>query len=152
MSAAPRTYLSSSSGSRRRGPRPRRHACQPQHARSPHRRRSAVRAHPRAPTASPVKEDPLPDHPLLLIYAAFAAILTALVAALATRVQLLPDVIDLSIIPTGSGLGSLIFVLYGAVCRFDHDRVGRLALLGTVLGGGVTAIAVVIALLADVVS
>jgi hypothetical protein len=92
------------------------------------------------------------DQPLLLVYAAFAAILTAIVAGIATRVQLLPDVIDLSIIPTGSGLGSLIFVFYGALRRFGPDRIGRLALLGTVLGGGVTAIAVVIALVADVLS
>jgi hypothetical protein len=41
----------------------------------------------------------------------------AVVAALATRVQLLPDVIDISIIPTGSGVGSLIFVFYGALRR-----------------------------------
>lgn len=94
----------------------------------------------------------MPDQPLLLVYAAFAAILTATVAAVATRVQLLPDLIDLSIIPTGSGLGSLIFVLYGALRCFGPDRIGRLALLGTVLGGGVTAIAVMIALLADVLS
>ena len=66
--------------------------------------------------------------------------------------QLLPYVIDLSILPTGSGLGSQMFVLYGAVRRFDHDRIGRLALPGTVLGEGVTAIAVAIALLADVLS
>ena len=41
----------------------------------------------------------MPDQPLLLVYGAFAAILTAIVAAIATRVQLLPDVIDLSFIP-----------------------------------------------------
>ena len=34
------------------------------------------------------------DHPLVLVYAALAAIVTAVVAAIATRVQLLPDVID----------------------------------------------------------
>jgi hypothetical protein len=94
----------------------------------------------------------MPAQPLLLVYGAFAAIFTAIVAAIATRVQLLPDVIDLSIIPTGSGLGSLIFVLYGALRRFGPDRIGRLSLLGTVLGSGATAIAVVIALLADVLS
>jgi hypothetical protein len=92
----------------------------------------------------------MPDQSLLLVYGAFAAILIAVVAAVATRVQLLPDVIDLWIIPTG--LGSLVFVFYGALRHFGPDRLGRLALLGTVLGGGVTAIAVVIALLADVLS
>jgi hypothetical protein len=94
----------------------------------------------------------MPDHPLLLVYGAFAAILTAIVAAIATRVQLLPDVIDLSFIPTGSGIGSLILVLYGALRRLDPDRIGRLALLGTLIGGVGTAGFVLIALLAEVLS
>jgi hypothetical protein len=51
----------------------------------------------------------------MLVYAALAAIVTAVVAAIATRVQLLPDVIDVSIILTGSGLGSLVLVSYGAL-------------------------------------
>ena len=55
------------------------------------------------------------DHPLTLIYAVFAAILTAVVAAIATRVQLLPEVIDLSLIPTGAGLGSLMLVGFGVL-------------------------------------
>jgi SAM-dependent methyltransferase len=92
----------------------------------------------------------MPHDPLLLVYAALATIATAIVAALATRVQLLPDVIDVSIILTGSGLGSLVLVAYGALRRFGPDRIGRLALLGTLLGGGATALAVAIALLADV--
>lgn len=66
--------------------------------------------------------------------------------------QLLPDAIDVSIILTGSGLSSLIFVVYGALRRFDPDRIGRLALLGTVLGGIGTAAFVAIVLLADVLS
>ena len=49
--------------------------------------------------------------------------LAVIVAAFATRVQLLPDVIDISIIPTGSGVMSLVFVPYGAVRRLDPDRV-----------------------------
>jgi hypothetical protein len=89
----------------------------------------------------------MPHDPLLLVYAALAAIATALVAAIATRVQLLPDVIDASIILTGSGLSSL-----GALRRFDPDRIGRLALLGTVLGALGTAAFVAIVLLADVLS
>jgi hypothetical protein len=72
--------------------------------------------------------------------------------SIATRVQLLPDAIDVSIILTGSGLSSLIFVVYGALRRFDPDRIGRLALLGTVLGGIGTAAFVAIVLLADVLS
>ena len=93
----------------------------------------------------------MPDHPLILVYASLAAIVTAVIAAIATRVQLLPDVIDLSLIPTGSGLGSLALA-YGAARRFEPERLGRLSLLGTLAGGLVTAGAVVIALLADVLS
>jgi hypothetical protein len=89
---------------------------------------------------------------LLLIYGALAAIITTVAAALATRVQLLPDVIDLSFIPTGSGIGSLMLVFYGAVRQFDPDRIARLALLGTLLGGVATAAIVLLALLADVLS
>ena len=94
----------------------------------------------------------MPDHPLILVYAALAAILTAVIAAIATRVQLLPDVIDLSFIPTGSGIGSLILVFYGALRRFEPERLSRLALLGTLAGGAITATIVAIALLADVLS
>jgi hypothetical protein len=48
----------------------------------------------------------LHDHPLILICATLIAVATAVVAAIATRVQLLPEVIDLSLIPTGSGLAA----------------------------------------------
>jgi len=94
----------------------------------------------------------MPDQPLLLLYGALAAILTATLAPIATRVQLLPDVIDLSFIPTGSGIDSLICVLYGASRHLDPDRIGRLALLGTLVGGTGTAGFVLIALIADVLS
>lgn len=92
------------------------------------------------------------DHPFLLLFGVLAAIFTAVVGAIATRIQLLPNVIDLSFIPTGSGVGSLILVFYGALRRFDPDRIGRLALLGTLLGGVGTAALVLVALLADVSS
>ena len=92
------------------------------------------------------------DHPLIVVYAALAAIIAAVVAAIATRVQLLPEVVDLSLIPTGAGLGSLLLVGYGAVRRFEHERIGRLALLGTLVGGVTTAAGVLIAWLVDVLS
>jgi hypothetical protein len=92
------------------------------------------------------------DHPMLLIYAALAAIATALAAGLAARVQLLPDVIDLSLIPTGAGLGSLLLVAYGALRRYPPERIGRLAMLGTLLGGVATAATMLIAWLVDVLS
>jgi hypothetical protein len=66
-------------------------------------------------------------------------------AALAARVQLLPDVIDLSIIPTGAGLGSLLACAVGSACRFDADRLGRVALFGTLFGAGATAVGMVLA-------
>jgi hypothetical protein len=93
----------------------------------------------------------MPDHPLRPI-AAVIAILGALAAALASRVQLLPDVIDLSLVPTGAGLGSLVLVACGALCRLPPDRIGRMSLLGTLLGGFVTAIGVLIAWLAEILS
>lgn len=92
------------------------------------------------------------DHPLVLIYAALAAITTTVAAAIATRVQLLPEVLDLSFIPTGWGVISLMFIAYGAMRRFHPDRIARLALLGTLLGGLGTAVFVLLALLADVLS
>jgi len=94
----------------------------------------------------------MPDHPLIFVYAALAAIITAIVAAIATRVQLLPDVIDLSLIPTGAGLGSLVLVSYGALRRVKHERIERLALLGTLVGGVTNAAGVLIAWLVDVLS
>jgi hypothetical protein len=81
-----------------------------------------------------------------------AALGSMAVGALATRVQVLPDVIDISFIPTGAGVGSLGFALYGAVRRFGPDRIGRLTLLGTLLGGGLTAAGLAIGLLVDVLS
>jgi hypothetical protein len=89
----------------------------------------------------------MPHDPFVVVCGALAAILTAVLAAIATRVQLLPDVIDISFIPTGAGLGSLILVFYGALRRFDPDRIGRLAVLGTLAGGLGTATFVLIALL-----
>ena len=94
----------------------------------------------------------MPDHPLIFVYAALATIVTCVVEAIATRVQLLPDVIDLSLIPTGAGLGSLLLVGYGALRRFEPERIGRLALFGTLVGDVATAAGVLIAWLVDVLS
>ncbi len=92
------------------------------------------------------------EHPLILIYLTLTAIVTAVTAAVATRVQVLPDVIDLTLIPTGSGFGSLSLVTYAAIRRFEPERIGRLSLLGTLVGGGATTGTIAIALLADVLS
>lgn len=94
----------------------------------------------------------MPDHILILLCGALIGSAVAIVAGLATRVQLLPDVIDVSFIPTGSGIASLALVAYGAARRFEPDRLGRLALLGTLIGGLGTAASLSIFALADVLS
>jgi hypothetical protein len=90
------------------------------------------------------------DHLLALIYGLLAAAATAVIAAIATRVRLLPEVIDISIIPTIAGTASIAFTTYGAMRRFDPDRIARLSLLGTVVGtiGGTGGL--LIAVLIDV--
>ena len=82
----------------------------------------------------------------------FAAIVAVIAGAVATRVRLLPEVIDVSIIPTGAGLGSLGFAVYGALRRYEPDRIGRLTLLGTLLGAAGTVLGLVLALILDVLS
>ena len=76
----------------------------------------------------------------------------AVAAALAVQVRLLPEIIDISSIPTGAGLGSLAATFYGALLRFDADRLGRLALFGTLVGGAATTAVLILALLLDVLS
>ena len=73
-------------------------------------------------------------------------------AALAVEVRLLPEVIDVSTIPTGAGLGSLGAAFYVAARQFDADRLGRLALLGTLAGGAITTVGLLLALMLDVLS
>lgn len=90
------------------------------------------------------------DHVLALIYGTLAAVVATTIAAIAIRVQLLPEVIDISIIPTFAGVGSIAFTTYGALRRFDPDRIARLSFGGTVLGAIVGTAGIVIALLIDV--
>jgi hypothetical protein len=53
---------------------------------------------------------------LVWIAGVLAGIVAVLVAAVATRVQLLPDVIDLSIVPTVAGAGGIgVPVFYAAL-------------------------------------
>jgi hypothetical protein len=92
------------------------------------------------------------DHLLTWIAGLAVALVAAIAASIAVRVQLLPDVIDISIIPTGAGLGSLALAFYGALRRFDPDRLGRVTLFGTLLGGGIATSALMLALLLDVLS
>jgi hypothetical protein len=71
-------------------------------------------------------------------------------AEIALRAQPLPDVIDLSIILTGSGFGGLLGATVGALRGSDLDAIARQSLVGTVLGGIVTAVMFIAVLLAGV--
>ena len=66
--------------------------------------------------------------------------------AIATRVRLLPEVVDISLVPTLAGVGSLLAAAYGAIRRFPLARIGRLTLLGT-LAGGTLAVGILVGLL-----
>ena len=74
------------------------------------------------------------DHVLALFYGAIVAVVVTVIAAIAIRIQLLPDVIDISIIPTIAGASAMAFSTYGALRRFDPDRIARLSLGGTLFG------------------
>jgi hypothetical protein len=65
---------------------------------------------------------------------------------------MLPDVINLSLIPTGAGLGGLLFGAYGACRRYPPERLGRVVMLGNLLGVLATALVLVLALVIDVLS
>ena len=86
----------------------------------------------------------MPDLIPTALYALLTALAATAIASIATSVRLLPEVIDLSIIPTTAGLGSLALTSYGALRRFHPDRVAQLALLGTITGGafGVAGLAI----------
>ena len=72
--------------------------------------------------------------------------------AIATKVRLLPEVVDISLVPTAAGVFSIAFAAIGAARRFPPERVGRSTLLGTVVGGGIGAAVLLGALLLDVLS
>ena len=55
--------------------------------------------------------------------------------AVATRVRLLPEVVDISLVPTLAGVGGLLLAAYGAMRRFPPPRIGQLTLFGTLVGG-----------------
>ena len=71
-------------------------------------------------------------------------------AVLATEFRFLPKVIDVTIITNAAGLGALLCTVIGALLGFGPDRLGRLALLGTVAGGLIGTLVFSIGLLNDV--
>jgi hypothetical protein len=68
-----------------------------------------------------------------------------------TRVQLFPDVVDLSLVLTASGLGALIATFVAAALGFAPERLVRLVTCGTLLGGAV-GIGILIGFLLGVLS
>lgn len=89
----------------------------------------------------------MPDHLLAWL---IGTVTGAVLAGIATRVRLLPEVVDLSILPTAAGVGSLLFAGYGAARGFPPERLGRATLLGTLLGGGAALLILLLLLLLDV--
>jgi hypothetical protein len=92
------------------------------------------------------------EHALVWVAGVLAGVVAVLAGAVATRVQLLPDVIDVTIVPTAAGIGGLVSAAVGAAMRFDPDRLGRITLLGNLLGGAVALLSLLLALLLDVFS
>jgi hypothetical protein len=90
------------------------------------------------------------DHLLPWLLGLLAGLLAVVVAAIATRVRLLPEVIDVSIILTGAGLGGLAATTYGALRRYDADRIARLTLGGTVVGACVGLLVLLVGLAVEV--
>jgi hypothetical protein len=60
--------------------------------------------------------------------------LAVLASTDATRIQLVPDVIGFTAIPDLAGTSGLVFAAYGAARGFGPDRLGRITLLGNLLG------------------
>jgi hypothetical protein len=68
-------------------------------------------------------------------------------AIVETRVQLLPDVIDVSVVLTGAGFGGLLTMSAGAAMRLEPDRLGRVTMLGQLVGAAAAGIGLAIGLL-----
>ena len=92
------------------------------------------------------------DHVAAGILGALAGCGVTLAVAIATKVRLLPEVIDLSIVPTAAGVASLVMAAYGAIRRFPLERIGRLTLFGTLVGGVAAALLLGWFLMRDVLS
>ena len=62
----------------------------------------------------------------------------------ASRVQVLPDVIDMSFVLSFSGLGGLLATLIAALLRLDPDRLARLVVFGNLAGAGLGSLVIVL--------
>ena len=82
--------------------------------------------------------------------AVLGLVIAVVIASIATRVQVLPEVIDVTIVLTAAGLGALAGTMYGAIRRYPSERVGRLSMFGTVVGGLAGAAFLLIYLLVEV--
>jgi hypothetical protein len=91
------------------------------------------------------------DHLIAGAIGVALGVVATVVAAFATRFELLPEVVDLSFVLMGSGLGGLGGAAYAALRRFPPDRLGRVVVLGNLLGA-IAAAAVVLAGLLGLVS
>jgi hypothetical protein len=94
----------------------------------------------------------VPDHLLRWVAGAVAGCAATIAVAIATRVRLLPEVVDVSIVPTVAGVFSILFAAVGAVRRYPSERLGRLTLFGTLLGAAIASLYLVGALLIGVLS
>jgi hypothetical protein len=82
------------------------------------------------------------EHPFIWLAGLVVGVVGTIAASLATRVELLPEVVDISFVPTGAGLGGLAGAGFAALRRFPPDRLGRVVLLGNLLGATFAAIVV----------
>jgi len=94
----------------------------------------------------------VPDHLLSWVAGVVAGCAATVAVAIATRVRLLPEVVDVSIVPTVAGLFSILFAAVGAVRRYPPERLGRLTLFGTLLGAAIATIYLLGAVLIGVLS
>jgi hypothetical protein len=92
------------------------------------------------------------DHLIAWLVGVLAGCAATVAVAVAARVRLLPEVVDISLVPTGAGIGSLISAAIGAALRFPPERIGRVTLLGTLLGAAITSVYIACALALDVLS
>jgi hypothetical protein len=70
------------------------------------------------------------------------------VAVVVTRVQLLPEVIDFTFIPTCSGAVGLAAMGTGATLRFSPERLGRITMFGQLTGAALGVLVLAVGLVA----